>query len=82
MKCRVLNFLILVLFLATAAHAAPVQRIRNIKKPLFNVPAIVKAGDAFELVIAPENGVAPVAAQLYPADSPNGLFELKLEKKS
>ena len=82
MKRRFLNLLILILFVATAAHAAPVQRIRNIKKPLFNIPAIVKAGDAFELVVAPENGVAPVAAYLYPADSPNGTIALNLETKS
>ncbi len=48
-------FLILValLFVSAAAFAVPVQRVHEIQKPLLSVPAIVKSGEAFELVLKP-----------------------------
>lgn len=59
------------LILASAAWAAPVQRIWTIREPLLSVPALVKAGDGFRLVVKPDAGRSVVAAYLDGVDDPN-----------
>lgn len=63
-----------------AAQAAPVQRIHQIQKPLFNVPAIVKPGDAFELAVKPPEGLSLAGAYLYGVNDPGVRIALTLDQ--
>ena len=65
---KAILFLAISLFVAWQAAAAPVQRIHQIQKPLFNEPAIVQAGAAFELRLKPDDGQIPEAVELVPVN--------------
>ena len=53
---------------AALAAAAPVRRIHQIQRPLFNNPAIVRAGESFALEISTAPGVAAESAHLMGLD--------------
>lgn len=67
--------------LCVCAAAAPVQRIHYIKKPLFNIPAIVKSGADFELEVETGGRLTLQGAYLEPVGTPSKRIALKLAPK-
>jgi len=58
---------IFVFVAAAGARTAPVQRIHEIQRPIFSVPAIVKAGGAFDMELKLDGGKTPAGATLKPS---------------
>jgi len=67
---------------AAAALGTPVQRVRAIQSPLFNIPAIVKAGDSFKLEIETGGKLTLTGASLEVVNNPAKRFPLKLKQVS
>lgn len=75
-------FPILILLLASRGiSAAPVQRIHQIQRPLFNEPAIVTAGASFTLELDLAPGVKPESAELDPVAGAIGPVPVSLQNK-
>ncbi|MFA6450211.1 MAG: metallophosphoesterase [bacterium] len=66
------------LFIAVTAQAAPVQRIREIMRPIFSVPAIVKAGDSFDIELKLNGDKKPATASLAPSGSAANALPISL----
>lgn len=78
---RLFMILLVALALPVVIFAAPVQRVNEIQKPLLSVPAIVKAGEAFDLVL--KAGAKEVAgAEMSGTVMDAYRVELHLEKQS
>jgi len=69
MRARYFGLIFAMLLAAAfAAVAEPILRINEIKRPLMSMPEIVKAGDAFNIVLELEDANRAAGARLVPSD--------------
>lgn len=74
---KVFKAVLILLSFGAVALGAPVQRIHEIQRPLFSVPAIVRAGESFTLEIRLPEGLTLVEAFLDGIDDPGTRIPLK-----
>lgn len=77
---RIVLTISLVCLSVAAAVAAPAVRIHEIRRPLLNIPAIVKAGGAFEITLQ-SGGKMPGAVALFQTGHSDNMISLNTVEK-